>query len=89
MGLIHATSKRMKISWGVTLGVAGIVALVKRFNPIYRCIIDAGVVVGLTWGSVSIVALLLRSIITGTAPTVDACLPEPLPSKSKTNKTKE
>jgi hypothetical protein len=30
MGLFHATPKRMKVSWGVTLGVAAIVAAVKR-----------------------------------------------------------
>jgi len=81
MGLIHATKKRMIISWSVTLGVAGIVVLVKRLNPIARCIIDAGVVVGLTWGSLSIVAILIQSILTGRPPAVDACLPETGPIK--------
>jgi hypothetical protein len=77
MGLIHATKKRMITSWAVTIGVAGIVVLVKRLNPIGRCIVDAGVVVGLTWGSVSILAILFQSIRTGRPPAVEACLPDP------------
>lgn len=75
MGLIHATRKRMITSWAVTLGVAGIVAAVKRLPPVGRCIVDAGVVVGLTWGSISILVNFFQAIRTGTPPSVDACLP--------------
>jgi hypothetical protein len=76
MGLIHATKKRQIISWSVTVGVAVIVAAVKRLPYPYRNIIDAGVVAGLTWGSVSIVLLYLKSWITGSPPAGDAALPE-------------
>ena len=74
MGLIHATKKRLITSWGVTTGVTMLVALVKRLPPASRCILDAGVVVGLTYGSMSILYLYLKALITGKTPPVDPCL---------------
>jgi hypothetical protein len=81
MGLFHATKKRMIVSWSVTLGVAAIVAAVKRLAYPWRNIIDAGVVVGLTWGSAAIALGYLRALFTGKLPDIDPCLP---PSKSTT-----
>lgn len=75
MGLMNATKKRLIVSWSVSLGVAMIVALVKRLPPVPRCILDAGVVVGLSWGSLSILLFYLKTILFGKAPEVDACLP--------------
>ena len=77
MGLFHATKKRMIVSWSVTIGVAVIVAAVKRLPYPWRNIIDAGVVFGLSWGSISILGGYLISLITGIAPIdVDPALPE-------------
>jgi hypothetical protein len=76
MGLIHATKKRLITSWAVSTGVTALVVVVKRLSPVWRCILDAGVVVGLTYGSLSIVWLFLKSIVTGQTPPVDACLPD-------------
>jgi len=42
------------------MGVALIVAAVKRLATPYRQIVDAGVVVGLSWGATSIVLWYLR-----------------------------
>jgi hypothetical protein len=53
-----------------------IVAAVKRLPYPYRNIIDAGVVAGLTWGSLSIFILYARSWLTGKPPTIDAAMPE-------------
>lgn len=75
MGLFHATKKRMIVSWAVTIGVAAIVAIVKRFPYPYRNIVDAGVVAGLTWGSLSIIVLYAKSWITGKPPSIDPALP--------------
>jgi len=75
MGLFGATKKRMIVSWSVSIGVAVIVALVKQLTPVPRCILDAGVVVGLSIGSCSILYYYFRSMFTGTLPTTDACLP--------------
>jgi hypothetical protein len=73
--LFAATRKRLITSWSVTLGVAAIVAAVKRLPLVSRCIIDAGVIVGLTVGSLSIMYHYGKSILTGELPKVDACLP--------------
>lgn len=74
MGLFHATRKRMIVSWSVTIGVAGIVAAVKRLPYPWRNIIDAGVVVGLSWGSLSILLLYLKSFFTSAH--MDPALPK-------------
>mmetsp|Transcript_8010 Transcript_8010/g.19698 ORF Transcript_8010/g.19698 Transcript_8010/m.19698 type:complete len:85 (-) Transcript_8010:82-336(-) len=81
MGLWGATSKRLIVSWGVTTGVALLVAIVKKLPQGPRCILDAGVVVGLTVGSASILYHFARSLLTGELPNVDACLPN---EKTKT-----
>jgi len=75
MGLFHATRKRMIVSWSVTLGVAGIVAAVKRLPYPWRNIVDAGVVVGLTWGTLSIMLSYVKAMVTGKNP-CDPALPE-------------
>ncbi len=75
MGLWGATKKRLIVSWGVTTGVALLVAIVKKLPRAPRCILDAGVVVGLTIGSASILYHFARSLVTGKLPDVDACLP--------------
>ena len=77
MGLFHATKKRMIVSWSVTIGVATIVAAVKRMPYPWRNIVDAGVVVGLSWGTISILGGYIISLLTGIAPIgVDAAMPE-------------
>jgi hypothetical protein len=76
MGMLHATRKRKIVSFSVTLGVAAIVAAVKRLPYPWRNIIDAGVVCGLSFGSISILFLYIQSWITGKPPSqVDAALP--------------
>lgn len=75
MGLFHATKKRTIVSWSVTTGVALVVAAVKRLPYPWRNIIDAGVVAGLTWGSLSILIIYLKAWITGQPPTIDPALP--------------
>ena len=76
MGLFHATKKRMIVSWSVSIGVAAIVAAVKRLPYPWRNIVDAGVVVGLSWGSISMFGGYIISLVTGIAPIdVDPALP--------------
>ena len=84
MGLIHATRKRLITSWAVSLGVATLVTIVKRLPGVWRCILDAGVVVGLSYGSLSILLLFFQAWRTGQAPKVDACLPVDKQPSSKT-----
>lgn len=76
MGLFHATRKRLIVSWCVTLGVASIVAVVKKLPYPWRNIVDAGVVAGLSWGSISILVLFVRAMWVGKSPDVDPALPD-------------
>lgn len=77
MALFHATKKRMIVSWSVSIGVAVIVAAVKKLPYPWRNIVDAGVVCGLSWGAISILGGYIISLITGIAPIdVDPALPE-------------
>jgi len=54
MGLVHATRKRMIVSWCVTLGIVGLVVLMRQLAQPWRGIIDGGVVLGLSVGALSI-----------------------------------
>jgi hypothetical protein len=87
MGLIHATRRRKVVSWSVSFGVAAIVAAVKRLPYPWRNVVDAGVVAGLSWGSVSLLALYVRTWVTGQTPQqVDAALPPASSSSSSSAK---
>jgi hypothetical protein len=75
MGLFHATKKRTIVSWSVTTGVAVIVAAVKRLPYPWRNIVDAGVIVGLSWGSISIIVEWIKAAVLGKEMTTDPALP--------------
>jgi len=75
MGLFHATKKRKIISWSVSIGVGVIVAAVKRLPYPWRNIIDAGVIVGLTWGSISIAIEWIKALVLGIDTKMDPALP--------------
>jgi hypothetical protein len=74
MGLFHATRKRMIVSWTVTLAIVALVIVVRRVQQPWRGIVDAGVVVGLGIGVVSIIYYALRALA-GHAMPVPADLP--------------
>lgn len=76
MGLFHATRKRKIVSWSVSLGVAGIVVCVKKLPYPWRNIVDAGVICGLTWGSVSIILNWIQAVVLRKGSTFDPALPE-------------
>ena len=78
MGLIHATRRRLIGSWMLLLGIVGLIALVSRLEQPWRGAVDAGVVVGLTWGAVATLALLAQAW-RGQGPEVDPELPGSTP----------
>lgn len=75
MGLFGATKKRMIVSWSITAGVFALVKIVKRLPYPYRAIVDAGVVVGLSYGTLSILWQSARAFL-GYEPDVDPQYPE-------------
>ncbi|MEM9195063.1 MAG: hypothetical protein AAGF12_38180 [Myxococcota bacterium] len=73
MSLFHATRRRMIASWILIAAITIVVVLVRLLEQPWRGIVDAGVVVGLGWGSLSILYHLARAIKTRPA------APEDLP----------
>jgi hypothetical protein len=56
MGYFHATKRRKITSISLTLGIIVLIVLVSFVSQPWRGIIDLGVVVGLAWGIVSLLA---------------------------------
>lgn len=54
MGYFHATRKRKMVSYCLTAMIIGLIVLVRKLDQPWRGIVDAGVVLGLGWGLVSI-----------------------------------
>lgn len=82
IGYFHGTKKRVISSWCVTTVVFLTVVGVKRLGNPYRAIIDAGVIVGLAWGVVSILVIYTKSLIAGRPPAYDPSLPSGTPYKA-------
>ncbi len=70
MSLFHATRKRLIVSWVLFGGITALVIGVRQLDQPWRGIIDGGVVVGLTWGLVSILYSYVRAAV-GVGPLVD------------------
>lgn len=85
MGLIHASRKRLTIAWCALIGIVGLVALVSHLDPVWRGIVDAGVVVGLAWGVVAILWFWVRAL-RGHPPEVPIDLPELAASSALTTR---
>ena len=75
-GLLHATKKRRIISTCLILGVWALVMVVRALPQPWRGIVDAGVVLGLGGGTLSLVFHAVRSLF-GIMPDADPEWPEP------------
>ena len=74
MGMVHATRKRMMVSWILMVVIVGFVIAVKLLPAPWRGLVDAGVVVGLTWGLAAMAASLWQTF-RGRPPVVPADVP--------------
>jgi hypothetical protein len=78
MGFIHATRRRKFISVAVTAGIVLLVMAVRQLPQPWRGIVDAGVVVGLAWGLVSLLFFAVAALTRGEfpySPEVPDCTP--------------
>ncbi len=75
MGYLHATRKRQLISLLLTSAIIALVLAVRLLPQPWRGIIDTGVVLGLGFGTLSIVWHWLRLDLQGIAPGIAADLP--------------
>ena len=73
-GLFHATRRRLITSWSLYAGLVVLIVAVRQLDQPWRGIVDAGVVVGLTWGTVSILIYYVRALA-GYPPQVSPELP--------------
>lgn len=74
MGLVHATRRRLIASWSLVGMIVGFVLLVRVLPQPWRGAVDAGVIVGLGWGVVSLV-LGFVGALRGESPDVEADFP--------------
>ena len=74
MGLIHAARRRLVTGWSLVAMVVVLVLGVRHLAQPWRGLVDAGVVFGLTWGLVAVLAFGVRTLL-GRAPRVSADLP--------------
>lgn len=79
IGYFHGTRKRVITSWCVTAGIFLIVIGVKKMPNPYRAIVDAGVMLGLSWGAISIIVIYVRSLASGKPPVFNPALPKDTP----------
>jgi len=75
MGFFGATKRVLIAAWAVLLIVLGLVALVRALDQPWRGIVDAGVVVGLGWGLLSLIAFFVIGFAGNTLP-ADPQVPE-------------
>jgi hypothetical protein len=62
MGFFHARRRRLVISYSLTLGIIGLILLMRFLPQPWRGIVDAGVIVGLTWGFVSLLVFAVQGL---------------------------
>ncbi len=63
MGLVHATRKRLTVSWIITIMVVLLIMGVRQVDQPWRGIVDAGVVVGLSWGLLAIAGWVMAALL--------------------------
>lgn len=75
MSFFHATRRGLTAAWVVTLLVLAAVLVVRQLPQPWRGIVDGGVVVGLSWGIIAIVANVIN-VVRGMEPKVPNEIPE-------------
>lgn len=71
-GYFKATRRILILTWVGTLGIVLLVLAVHQLEQPWRGIIDAGVVLGLTWGIVSLIVMTVKTFAGG----IYLCSPE-------------
>lgn len=79
MALFAATRRRLIVSWCVSLGVVGLVVLVRQLPQPWRGIIDMGVVAALAYGALCLAVFFIRGFGQSLAVSDDVPSPPGLP----------
>lgn len=67
-GYFHATRRARLVAWIGTFGILSLVVIIQQLDQPWRGIIDAGVVIGLSWGVVSLAINYYKAFRSGEYP---------------------
>jgi len=67
MTFFAAPRKRLLTSWILTIAIIILIIIFQRLPSPWRGILDAGVVVGLSWGTIATIVILWRTLTARTA----------------------
>ncbi len=71
MSLFHSTKRQMTISYSIIVMIVLLVWGVRHLSQPWRGMVDAGVVVGLAWGSLAILAFYFQALRGNPPPMTD------------------
>ncbi len=77
MAYFHSTRRRMVSVWILTVTIVMLVVLIRLLPQPWRGLLDAGVVLGLSWGVVATVVAAVQ-VMSGAREPVNPDLPEPV-----------
>ena len=63
MGFYRASRRTRAIAWGLSVGIMLVVVVIGRLPQPWRGLVDLGVVVGLSWGLISLLVEAWRVLI--------------------------
>jgi hypothetical protein len=75
MALFHARPRRLAVSWALVAFIVLAVVFIRRLPAPWRSIVDAGVVAGLVWGTVTLLTTFVRAL-RGDVPAYPLDLPD-------------
>lgn len=73
MGFFGATKKRKIVAWVLNFGIIGLILVIRQLTQPWRGIVDTGVLLGLSWGLMSVWYFCYQTLIqdkVGVAPEV-------------------
>jgi hypothetical protein len=62
MGLLWATPRRVRATWALVIGIVALILVVRALPEPWRAIVDLGVVLGLTGGTLSLGVHTVRAV---------------------------
>ncbi len=65
IGYFDASRRTRTVAWAGTTGIVILILLVHRLDQPWRGIVDAGVVVGLSWGLISMIVMAIATFRAG------------------------
>lgn len=63
MGFFGATKKRKIVAWVLNVGIVFIILVIRQLSQPWRGIVDTGVLLGLSWGLLSVLFFCFQTLI--------------------------